>query len=230
MKTFGTIYKITNLVNGKLYVGQTVRSLGERWADHKRDALNGIDFPLYFAIRKYGVDNFIVDPLDSAISLKELNKKEIFWIKELNSLSRNGKGYNVLEGGLGFTNINAEPTINLTTGVKFDSAKEMAEYYGLTYSRTVRCLRGEAKNSNGHIFRYRDDKKQERANVREAFLNSKDNRKNTIICLDTNESFDSIKSASEKLNVSRTSIGNNLNKLSKQAGGLRFAYVESKRA
>ena len=230
METFGTIYKITNLINGKLYVGQTIRSLGDRWADHKRDALNGVDYPFYFAIRKYGVENFIPEMVDSANSLEELNEKEKMWIKDLNSLCKNKRGYNVLEGGRSLNGINDEPTIDLTTGMEFASAKEMSKYYNLSYSFTIRYLTGEAKNPNGSVFRYRNTKKQKRADVRETFISIEDSRKNKIVCLDTYENFDSIKTASKKLNISRTSIGNNLNGISKRAGGLRFAYVESKTA
>jgi group I intron endonuclease len=228
MKTFGIIYKITNLVNGKMYAGQTTRSLGDRWAEHKRNALNGVDYPLYFAIRKYGVENFTVEKIDSVSSLEELNKREIFWIKELNSLTKNDGGYNVLKGGFSLSNINAEPTINLTTGMEFGSAKEMAQYYNLSYSFTTRYLMGNAKNLTGDVFRYKDEEKQKRADVREAFLVMEDIRRNKVICLDTCEIFNSIKAASKKFNISRTSIGNNLNGLSRRAGGLRFAYLESK--
>lgn len=230
MNTFGIIYKITNLVNGKLYAGQTVRSLGDRWADHKRDARKGIEYPLYSAIRKYGAENFIIEMIDSANSLGRLNELEKIWIYKLNSRTKNGMGYNVLEGGFALSNINAEPTVNLTTGVEFISAKDMAKYYNFTYSVTIRLLTGDMKNINGETFRYKDSRKNRIADTREAFLSMEDNRFSKVICLDTNEKFDSIKLASKKLNISRTSIGNNINGLSKRAGGLRFAYAELKAA
>jgi len=228
MDNFGIIYKITNLVNGKLYAGQTIRSLGDRWADHKRDAKNGIDYPLYFAIRKYGIENFTIETVDSAKSLKELNKKEVFWIKILDSLTKNGNGYNIHEGGQNLDGVNNEPTINVTTGLEFISAKEMAKYYNLSYSLTVRLLTGYVGFYNGEVFRYKDENKSRIANIRATFHQLEDKRKNKILCMDTGEIFDSIKTASKKLEVSRTSIGNNLNGLSKKAGGLRFAYSEQK--
>ena len=55
----GYIYKITNLVNGKSYVGQTIRTIEERWKQHIKDSKgNKDDFYLHRAIRKYGKENF----------------------------------------------------------------------------------------------------------------------------------------------------------------------------
>jgi group I intron endonuclease len=224
MNRFGIIYKITNLVNGKLYAGQTVRSLGDRWADHKRDSLNGVDYPLHFAIRKYGVDNFIIEELDFASSIEELNEKEIFWIKELNSLCKNGNGYNVLTGGLGLKDINSEPTINITTGMEFISGKEMAKYYGLSNDFVYKVLMGHKRLKNGNVFRYKDLEKQRRADIRSSFVPLHKALPKKIICLDTKELFDSAKSASVKLGITRTSITNNLSGRSRHAGGFRFAY------
>ena len=51
------IYKITNTVNGKIYVGQTVRTLEERKWQHINTAKNGHKNHLYNAMRKYGIEN-----------------------------------------------------------------------------------------------------------------------------------------------------------------------------
>lgn len=226
MKKFGVVYKITNLVNDKIYVGQTVRSLGDRWADHKRDALNGVGYPLHFAIEKYGVENFSIITIDSANSLDELNKKEISWIKELNSSCRNGNGYNVLEGGLGLSKINSEPTINITTGMEFSSGAEMAEYYNLSKDFIYKVLMGHKRLKSGEVFRYKDLEKQRLAEIRESFVPFHRALPKKIVCLNTNEIFESATMASKKLGILRSSINNNLTGRSKKAGGLRFAYAE----
>ena len=55
------IYKITNTINGKAYVGQAT-NISVRLKNHRSDAFNpnkpGYDYPLYRAIRKYGLENF----------------------------------------------------------------------------------------------------------------------------------------------------------------------------
>jgi group I intron endonuclease len=89
------VYKITNLINGKLYVGQTIRSLQERWKDHCSG--NSRCLAIKAAIDKYGPENFTIEQIDQASDLKDLNKKEGDWIIQMNSLSPNG--YNLKTGG-----------------------------------------------------------------------------------------------------------------------------------
>lgn len=93
------IYKITNKLNGKIYIGQTTQKLSDRWSDHTRpcSGYHKNNLVVALAIRKYGKENFIVEQIDEAASLEELNIKEITYIKALNCLSPNG--YNLELGG-----------------------------------------------------------------------------------------------------------------------------------
>lgn len=92
------IYKISNLINDKVYIGQTIESLSKRWKRHtwtstkKRNAM-----AITNAIIKYGEENFIIEKIDDATSLEELNNKEEYYISTYNSLSPNG--YNLQTGG-----------------------------------------------------------------------------------------------------------------------------------
>ena len=80
------IYKVTNIINGKLYIGQTTRFIQDRWERHINDALsNRLDTHFARAIRKYGPENFVVEQIDVASSQEELNEKEIYWIKFYNT-------------------------------------------------------------------------------------------------------------------------------------------------
>lgn len=88
------IYKITNKINGKVYIGQTIRPLEKRIKQHKKSAGCGA---LFAAIQKYGFENFSIEQIDSASSIEELNAKEAEWIEKSNSLSPNG--YNLSTGG-----------------------------------------------------------------------------------------------------------------------------------
>ena len=55
---FGCIYRITNLINNKIYIGQTANKYpSKRWGCHKHEATSGNDKPLYRAMRKYGIEN-----------------------------------------------------------------------------------------------------------------------------------------------------------------------------
>ena len=94
------IYKITNKVNGKVYIGQSVH-IKQRWKNHKKDAFwtKGVDYnyPLYQAIRKYGYDNFLFEVVEEC-SKEELNDKEKLYIQQYQSFKKK-YGYNQTLGG-----------------------------------------------------------------------------------------------------------------------------------
>lgn len=92
------IYRATNKINGMIYIGQTVLTLKERKKSHL-DASRLKNQTAYFplAVRKYGLDSFLWEEIDSAENMEELNSKEQKWIKELNSVKPNG--YNLTSGG-----------------------------------------------------------------------------------------------------------------------------------
>lgn len=94
----GYIYKITNIINGKVYIGQTIQTIEARWEQHKRSSTYK-KYALYYAMRKYGLDNFKIEMIEQCDN-KELNDKEIEWIAFYNSYR---EGYNMTLGGDGGT-------------------------------------------------------------------------------------------------------------------------------
>ena len=92
MNIIGEIYKITNIQNNKIYIGQTIRPIEYRFNRHINDALNSVlDTHFARAIRKYGPQNFKIEVIDNADTQDELNKKEQYWIRYYNSVE---EGYN----------------------------------------------------------------------------------------------------------------------------------------
>lgn len=90
------IYKITNNLNNKIYVGQSNNPM-ERWRQHKWRALQGIDkgkSAIHDAIREVGVDNFTFEIIGW---FEDYNEKERYYIQLYNSIVPNG--YNLTEGG-----------------------------------------------------------------------------------------------------------------------------------
>ena len=86
------IYKITNIKNGKMYIGQPIRSVEERCKRHCADALNNIlDTHFARAIRYYTPNSFTVETIDTAITQQELTAKESYWITWYDSIKN---GYN----------------------------------------------------------------------------------------------------------------------------------------
>ena len=75
------IYTITNTMNGKVYIGQTVQSNPKmRWYAHLADARRGKKSYLLDSIRKYGDKSFVWKIVDCAESVDELNAKEEYWL------------------------------------------------------------------------------------------------------------------------------------------------------
>jgi len=88
------IYKITNNINRKVYIGQTIRPIDQRFNRHINDAINNIlDTHLCRAIRKYGQNNFSIEVIDSASTQEELTSKESYWEKYYKSTDP-AYGYN----------------------------------------------------------------------------------------------------------------------------------------
>lgn len=94
----GYIYKITNTVNGKIYIGQTVKPIEDRFKRHQYDAHKGSNCALHRAMLKYGVQAFTVSLLGE-YPKEELSNAEIRYIAELNTMHPNG--YNLTIGGEG---------------------------------------------------------------------------------------------------------------------------------
>ena len=93
------IYKITNLINNKCYIGKTLNTIQERWREHcsdykKRDEEKR---PLYSAMNKYGIENFKIEEIEQC-NEDIVNDREKYWIEYYGSFK---KGYNATLGGDG---------------------------------------------------------------------------------------------------------------------------------
>lgn len=117
------IYKIVNLVNGKVYIGQTIRTIESRFARHLNDAKNNPNthLKLHRAINKYGSDKFTIEKIDEATTQEELNEKERYWIKEYDSMNN---GYNLTEGGEGGNTYRCRTELDMKdTSAKISASK-----------------------------------------------------------------------------------------------------------
>lgn len=96
------IYKLTNILNNKIYIGLTTETISERCRKRIAEAKYKESRNSYIlnAIRKHGSEVFKVEQLDTANTLEELQQKEIFYIQQYNSTNRN-IGYNLTKGGEG---------------------------------------------------------------------------------------------------------------------------------
>lgn len=93
----GRIYVITNIANGKQYIGQTIQSIDSRWRGHIQTSYTKADYPLPCAIRKYGRQGFKVTEIAIARSRFCLNQLEQYYIRLFQTASP--RGYNLDYGG-----------------------------------------------------------------------------------------------------------------------------------
>ena len=120
------IYKITNLINNKIYIGQTRQKLSKRWGQHNETRKDSV---ISNAIQKYGKQNFSIEQIDSAETQQDLNIKEIYWIAYFNTLDPK-IGYNRSPGGDSYVMTEEQKTKissskkGVPTGPKSEKGKE----------------------------------------------------------------------------------------------------------
>lgn len=90
------IYKATNLINKKVYIGLTTKSLKRRKQCHYTHIND--NFKFHQALKKYNKNNFIWEEIDNASNIEELKEKEKYWIEKYDSYNN---GYNSTLGGDG---------------------------------------------------------------------------------------------------------------------------------
>jgi group I intron endonuclease len=118
----GIVYKITNTINGKVYVGQTTKTLKQRWTEHVYDSIGKRrrkhNSYLHLAIERYGKESFTAELLNSCVDKKSLDDVERFYIKTLNTVRPNG--YNISLGGTGVMHgrkMSAESKAKISAGL-----------------------------------------------------------------------------------------------------------------
>jgi group I intron endonuclease len=147
------IYLIRNTVNGKGYVGQTIRTLEERWAQHKSQGIGRYkNDALHNALLKYGIEAFEIAVLDSsAKTLDELNELEKFHIKAQGTLSPGG--YNLTTGGFSYKR-SPETLAKMSMAMKGKKpsaetiAKIVAKHIGRKHSAQTKAKLSIAKIGN----------------------------------------------------------------------------------
>lgn len=119
------IYKITNDINQKVYIGKTEFSIEKRFKEHCSDAFRDRNEkrPLYAAMRKYGIEHFHIEQIEETDHPEE---REIYWIEQYRSFKN---GYNATLGGDGKRYIDYDLVI--ATYKELGTIKDVAEKLGI---------------------------------------------------------------------------------------------------
>lgn len=127
------VYKITNKITGKFYIGVTTKTPDIRWRGHVKSAKQDkIKTRFYESLRAHGEENFIVETLEKCSSKEEMLQREIFWIKELNTLLPSG--YNTRKGGADYS-LNCNQTVNSGSFTSESTVGEKNHFFGKTHKR-----------------------------------------------------------------------------------------------
>lgn len=171
------IYKITNKVNGKVYIGQTSQGIRTRWGQHCCCDACPV---LHRAISKYGKKNFTVQRIDVAYSKEEANQKEMYWIEQYDSANIE-HGYNLSLGG-SFGNFNDATREKMSESHK----GEKNSFYGKHHSEETRARMSKAKKG--------------------MYADGNHPKARKVLCVETGEVFNTIKEAAQKYGLSPQKI------------------------
>ena len=241
------IYKATNIINSKVYIGQTIHSLSIRKGQHERSHEYGYKTAFSNAIKKYGKENFKWEVIYETDSIEELNNKESFYIEHYKSLvSENG--YNLKGGGgndfltdevkekignaqvgeknhmygkTGELNPTSKKVINIMTNTIFGSASEAARYDNTNFSHVGSVCRGSRGSAKGYVYRYLDENNNIIEPINPAYIKAK-----KVENIDTGEVFDNATIAEfhyqgyKSGNLSKACTGKN-----KTFAGFRWEYI-----
>ena len=119
------VYKTTNLANGKIYIGQT---------HYDNEKYLGSGVLILEAIKKYGIENFSKEYIDEAESQEELDIKEKYWIRQLNSQDKK-IGYNIADGWWNFFTMNDEVKKKISNTLKGKYVGNDAYRKGISLSK-----------------------------------------------------------------------------------------------
>lgn len=199
------IYKVTNLINGKMYVGQTTRDLSYRMSQHLRSSRHSRPSILGKAIKKYGFQYFKFENIDTANTKDELNSKEIFWIKNLST--QIPYGYNILPGGEGIA-MTEYVKNRISESCKGKKRKPFSEEHKRRISESGK---GKKKGKRSQEWcSAHSEKLKGRKHSKETIQKIIKGRSLSISCNETKEVFESLKMAAQTHGISRGNLSKHL--------------------
>ena len=210
------VYKVTNNVNGKVYVGVSTKSLEERKKDHMKNSNKGKSYVFQNAIATYGIDAFKFEQIDTALTTDELAKKEKEYILEYDS---NVNGYNSDSGG------GIQKTVyqyDMLTGVlvnKYSNLTDASATIGLNKQDLSKVCLSVNKASKGFYWTY---------DYLERFIPLEDKRKKKVHQYNIEgefiNEFESVSEASKQTRINKSCIAKVCRGERKSSGGYLWKF------
>lgn len=223
-----SVYKCTNLLNNKSYIGITKRDVTSRFVNHFSEAFNPnsdkYDTPFKQAIRKYGKNNFSIEIINQSNDIDEAYELERYYITYYNTYcyQKNSQGYNATLGGDGcaihLKNIAQVDVDNYQVINIYHSISEIENI--LNIHHISECLSDKLPTSGGYCWVDADYYNNLNTQEQQDFINLKLKR---IVQLDTNNNFiriwNSALEAARTLGISDSNIVSSYNGRRRYAGG-----------
>lgn len=216
----GIIYKITNKINGRIYIGQTIRTLEDRWYHHVYYATQKkCKTKLGRAIRKYGASAFDAVVIETSDNLDE---REIYFINLFKSVT---SGYNIKIGGDGGPHA-------LSTKKKISKANKKRVWTQEMRDNMSRAIlawheeRGFVPKSEE--FRRKisiaNSRRKMPTKTKEKFQKHNESLMKPVVCITNDKEYPSIAAACKELNINNGQLSQHLKGKHKHVKGLVFKY------
>jgi plasmid maintenance system antidote protein VapI len=236
------VYKISNIFNEKVYIGQTIKSLSHRKSGHKKMSYSKNLNPnsIHYFMNDVGFENFIFETLKVCDTKNELDHFEKYYIDFYRS-DNSQFGYNFTSGGTGnygyndvyryhrFKNSNFSKKVDVYTmdGIfylTFESINEAGRRLEIDPKKINRVLKGKRRSTDGFIFKYNDGLCKLKIELDEPYNN---NRKIAQLDRFGNKiaEFPSIKEASRLLSIDRNQIQRVLCGRRQTTHNFKFCYL-----
>ena len=224
MRTY-YIYKATNKINGKSYVGQTCDFHSRVWQHQRCYEKEDCDF--HRAIKEFGFDNFSWEIIETCESEDRACELEKYYIEKFNTYR---DGYNMTKGGKGAPYHNARAVVLLTLDgqyiKRYDSAMD-AEIDGFHNTDVLLNCKGKRRQTKGYMFMFEDEYE---SNGAKTYRKPEPNGMRSIIQCDMEgnfiQKFKSSQEAARITGTNRTTISGVLSNTYKSANGYIFVYEE----
>lgn len=234
LETKNCIYKFTNKLNGKAYIGQTTMKLKDRITCHLAPTSK---LTIGKALKKYGINNFEIEVLHTTDSIEELNEKEEHFIELFNTLKL---GYNERPGGKNYK-VTEEMKLNLSKAhnsqkravkqydldgnfiKEFLSARDAWRETGVHYSNIADvCLKSKhCITAGGFRWSYADEKLEMRQKKIRGKRMTQFTKSGEYI-----KDYVNASTASKELDINLGHITESCKGVRKSAGGFKWSYAE----
>ena len=223
------IYKVTNKLNGKCYIGKTIYNLEERKKGHLKVRYTR-NYPFYNAINKYGLESFIWETIYICNDENELNKMEMYFIQELNTLHPNG--YNLSLGGDGQSGFKhseeSRRKISKNNWMR-GLPKERHPMYGKHHTNEAKEKMSRARkgvSTGPHSEETKAKLSKSKLGKLNPMYGKIPGNARKVMCVETGIVYETIKIAQDITGICKANISSVCRGVRKKAGGYTWKFVD----